>query len=268
MKTFYNPLILTLIISLFISCEKEDSLSTSFPYSYLDESDFIRNGLIGYYPFNGDTKDYSGNENDAIASNPTFTVDRYNYSTGAIQFNGIDDFLLIPNFGKLLADNEGTIVIWSKIDTPYMTYNQPKSVVLSIVDSINASFLLTSRMGTLGYSYGMYPELSSGSVTSSVNKEGFNLFILTFNDSSITKYYYTNEQYMQYSITNPKYSFGFNEDRKNQDLYLGKSIIDTFVSGTFDNYFTYFKGDIDDLLIYNRVLTEDEITYLFNLAEN
>jgi len=260
-------MILFLFISFFISCEKKESETKPSSYSYLDEPDFIKNGLIGYYPFNGDVKDYSGYANHAIGSTPTFAIDRYNHSAGAIHFNGVNDFLIIPKFGKLLVDNEGTIIIWCKIDTPYMTNNQPKAVVLSIVDSINTSFLLSSRMGTLEYSFGNYPGLGGGSVVSSINKEGFNLFVLSFTDNSITTYDYVNGVYQKGTTSNPRYSFGFNGNRKEQDLYLGKSIIDTFDSDTFANFFTYFKGDIDDLLIYNRILTDDEIKYFFNLVK-
>lgn len=266
MKAIFNSLIFLFFISFFISCEKKDSGSKS-SYSYLDESDFINDGLIGYYPFNGDLKDYSGHANNAITSNPTFAIDRYNHSAGAIHFNNVNDFLIIPEFGKSLVDNEGTIILWCKINTPYMTYNQPKSVVFSIVDSINTSFVLSSRMGALEYSFGNYPELGGGSLVSGINIEGFRLVALSFTDNSITIYDYANGSYEKETISNPKYSFGFIGDRKEQDLFLGKSIIDTFDSETFDNYFTYFKGDIDDLLIYNRILTEDEIAYFFNLVK-
>jgi hypothetical protein len=122
-------------------------------------------------------------------------------------------------------------------------------------------------MGALEYSFGNYPGLSGGGVVSSINKEGFKLVVLSFTDNSITTYDYVNGLYTKETISNPIYSFGFIGVRKEQDLYLGKSIIDTFDSDTFDNFFMYFKGDIDDLLIYNRILTDDEIIYIFNLVK-
>jgi Concanavalin A-like lectin/glucanases superfamily len=267
MKTYYNSLTLFLFIFLFISCEKKDSESKPSSYSYLNEPDFIKNGLIGYYPFNGDLKDYSGHANHATGTSTTFNVDRFNNSAGAIHFNGINDFVIIPNFSKSLVNNEGTIVIWSKVDTPYLTNNQLKSVVLSIVDSVNTCFLLSYGMGGLEYSIGNYPGLGGGSIVSNINENGFRLFVLSFTDTCITIYDYENGVYQKGTRTNPKYSFGFIGNRKEQDLYLGKSIIDTFDSETFDNFFTYFKGDIDDLLIYNRILTDDEIKYFFNLIK-
>jgi hypothetical protein len=110
-------------------------------------------------------------------------------------------------------------------------------------------------MGTLEYAFGNYPGLGGGNIVSGTNIEGFKLFALSFADNSITMYDYTNGDYQKETRSNPRYSFGFTGDRKEQDLYLGKSIIDTFDSETFDHYFNYFKGDIDDLLIYNRILT-------------
>lgn len=270
MKAVSKAMILFLFISLFISCDKKDLESNSALalYSYLEEPNFIKEGLIGYYPFNGDVKDYSGYANHIIASNPTFEADRYNHSAGAVHFNGIDDFLLIPNFGKSLDHNEGTIIIWFKMDPSFVTPNPLKSVVFSIVDSVNTSFLLSSSMGDLCYSIGIYPGLGGGSLLSSINKDGYNLFVLSITDSSITIYDYANGVYTKETRSNPKYSFGFNGNRKVQDLYLGKSIIDTFNSDTFDNIFTYFNGNIDDILIYNRILKDDEIKYFFNLAKH
>lgn len=266
MKTFYNSLKLVLFISLLISCDKKDSELKS-SYSYYNEPSFIKNGLVGYYPFNGDLKDYSGQANHAIGTYTTFSFDRFNNSDGAIHFNGINDFITINNFSKSLDNNEGTILIWSKIETPYLTNNQHKSVVLSIVDSVNSCFLLSYGMGSLHYSIGNYPGLGGGSVESNINENGFKLFVVSFSDNCITIYDNVNEVFQKITRSNPKYSFGFNGNRKEQDLYLGKSIIETFDSETFDNTFSYLKGDIDDLLIYNRILTDDEIMYFFNLIK-
>jgi hypothetical protein len=267
MKTIFNLLVLLQFI-FFISCEKKQPEPLLKPFNYLDEPDFVKDGLIGYYPFNGDTKDYSGSENHAIASNPTYAVDRYNYSNGAIHFNGIDNFLTIPGFGLLLNGTEGTILIWSKSDTHYINTGQPKPVIFSLVDSIHTSFLLSANMGFLEYSFGNYPKLGGGSVNTTVNINGFKLFAFSFRDESITMYDYGNGIYTENTISNPAYSFGFAGDRKEQDLYLGKSIIEAFDSDTFDVFFTYFKGEIDDLLIYDRILTENEIKLLFSLAIN
>jgi hypothetical protein len=265
MKAICNSLILVILIPFFISCEKKDSDSSS--YSYFNEPDFVKQGLIGYYPFNGDVKDYSGFANHAAGSNPTFTPDRFNYSSGAIHFNGVNDFLRIPKSGNSFVNNEGTIILWCKIDTSNVTNDQTKCVVLSIVDSLNTSFLLSSRMGALEYSFGNYPTLGGAGVISGIHMEGFKFFVLTFTDNSVTIYDYIDGSYHTETRSNPVYSFGFNGDRKEQDIYLGKSMIEAFDSETFDNYFTWFKGDIDDLLIYNRILTDDEIMYFFNLRK-
>lgn len=263
MKAIFNTLFLLVLISLFISCEKKDSVSDT-SHGYLDEPEFIKEGLIGYYPFNGDIKDYSGYAYHAVGSNPTFASDRNKHSAGAIHFNGISDFLIIPDFGNTLVHNEGTIVLWCKTEPSNIANSQSESVVFSMVDSIRSSFLFSSRMGAFEYSFGNYPLLGGGSLLSGIDKEGFKLFVLSFTDNSITLYDYANGVYQKETRSNAGYSFGFTGDRMDQDLYLGKSMIETFDSDAFDHIFTYFKGDIDDLLIYDRILTDDEIAYFFN----
>ncbi len=48
---------------------------------------FLTNGLVAYYPFNGDANDASGNGNDGIVVHPgTFISDRFGVSQGAVQF--------------------------------------------------------------------------------------------------------------------------------------------------------------------------------------
>lgn len=268
MKTNCQSIVFLLFIVLFTSCNQEEEAIPS-PQSYLDKPSFITDGLVAYYPFNGNIADYSGNGIDAIALNPKYSEDRYNISGGSIHFNGVDDYVQIPGFGQLFVNNEGTLIIWSKNEPPYITSsNDPLPVILSLVDSVNACFMLFSFSHAVGCSFGTYPSLSASSEIDGANQGGFTLSVISFTDNGITAYYYSNGHYTTWSLSNQNNSFGFAETRNNQDLYLGKSPIDTFDSDPFDFFFTNFEGDIDDLLIYNRTLTQEEIISIFNLIEN
>jgi hypothetical protein len=264
MKTLCHSLILSLFVSLFMSCEKD---TPKISFSYLDESGFVKNGLIGYYPFNGDVKDYSGNAHDAIGSNLTFTTDRYNYANGAIHFDGVNDFLRIPNWSKSLEKDECTLVAWCKNDTSYTKSYELKSAIISMVDSTHTCFLLSTMGNYYWCAYGNFPKLGGGTMSSDFKKEGFQVFVFSFTDSSITIYDQCYSSFSKTTIRNQKHVFDFFGNRKEQDLYLGKSVINAFDSEPFKNFFTWFKGDIDDLLIYNRILTHDEVMYFFNEAK-
>src|SRR5450432_4011795 len=62
----------------------------------------LNNGLIAYYPFNGNANDATGNGNNGIPMNGVqLTTDRFGNPNSAYLFDGIDDYILINDNGKL-----------------------------------------------------------------------------------------------------------------------------------------------------------------------
>src|SRR5690349_4831805 len=93
-SSFKVCLVIIFTILMFSSCTKESRThdkgtfqSTSDLNSVID----LENGLVGYYPFSGNTLDSSGHHNDVIFNNATPTKDRFGNRKGAYLFNGIDN---------------------------------------------------------------------------------------------------------------------------------------------------------------------------------
>jgi PKD repeat protein len=60
----------------------------------LDSGDYIpRNGLIGWWPFNGNANDESGNGNNGLVNGAILTSDRFDINARAFGFDGINDFI-------------------------------------------------------------------------------------------------------------------------------------------------------------------------------
>ncbi|MEN9332697.1 MAG: hypothetical protein RLZZ94_1787 [Bacteroidota bacterium] len=55
------------------------------------------NGLVGWWPFNGNANDESGNGNNGVVNSATLASDRVGNSTSAYNFNGQNNFINIPN---------------------------------------------------------------------------------------------------------------------------------------------------------------------------
>ena len=55
------------------------------------EPEFLKKGLVAYYPFNGNAEDESGNGNDGEVKGATLTDDRHGKLNSAYQFNGGSD---------------------------------------------------------------------------------------------------------------------------------------------------------------------------------
>ena len=54
--------------------------------------------LVGYWPFNGNANDESGNGNDgAVNGATTLTIDRFGNSNSAYAFDGINDYIGIAS---------------------------------------------------------------------------------------------------------------------------------------------------------------------------
>ena len=54
-------------------------------------------GLVGYWPFNGNANDESGNGNNGTVNGATLTSDRFGVANKAYSFDGIDDWIEIPS---------------------------------------------------------------------------------------------------------------------------------------------------------------------------
>lgn len=102
MKIFFRICILLLffppriLLSQCIWCGQNDSLNTN---------------MFFCIPIDNNIADYSG-LNAGIGTNSTFSTDRFNNSTGALQFNGTNSYMIIPSTMPNL--DEFTLSVWLK----------------------------------------------------------------------------------------------------------------------------------------------------------
>ena len=54
-------------------------------------------GLVGWWKFDGDATDSSGNGNDGTVNGATLTTDRHGQANEAYSFDGVDDYILVPH---------------------------------------------------------------------------------------------------------------------------------------------------------------------------
>ena len=97
-----NLLLATLVITTLLTC------TSSFSQSGLN------NGLMAYYPFNGNALDSSGNNNNPIYNNATLTTDRFGNANSAYSFNGLNSYMDIPNSSSLQMGKNASISLWVK----------------------------------------------------------------------------------------------------------------------------------------------------------
>jgi hypothetical protein len=203
------------------------------------------NGLVGYWPFNGNANDESGNGNNGtLQGNISFETDRFNNLNNAIKFNSTTDIMCTTN--SFSNPNSLTISIWVK-----SLANSEGDFLVSFNNgqcSHNGSwdrvlYLTETQLGCFTYN-GFNNYLST---TGSFKDGTWHHFAVTLGVSG-RKIYADGQLVIQDNTTT------------GQD-YSGFWRIGGLSPNNVNNSSTSFY---DDLLIYNRVLTAEEITALYN----
>jgi hypothetical protein len=59
----------------------------------LGDGSELERGLVGWWKFDGDATDSSGNGNNGTVNGVTLTNDRHGQANGAYSFDGVDDYI-------------------------------------------------------------------------------------------------------------------------------------------------------------------------------
>jgi len=105
---------------------KQFLLSLLLFFSYLGYAQQIpsyipSNGLIGWWPFNGNANDESGNGNDGTVNGAVLTEDRFGNENSAYSFDGIDDFINAGYVNEISGSSQLSVSYWinSPLNFPF-----------------------------------------------------------------------------------------------------------------------------------------------------
>ncbi|MBS1655247.1 MAG: hypothetical protein JSU05_10415, partial [Bacteroidetes bacterium] len=88
-------------------------LSSDLSYCQIN----LNTGLVGYYPFNGNANDASGNNNNGLTQNGVqLTSDRFGNANSAYYFDGTDDYIKVTDNGSFSTPNM-SLVIWFQTES-------------------------------------------------------------------------------------------------------------------------------------------------------
>jgi hypothetical protein len=199
----------------------------------------LKNGLVGYYPFNGNANDESGNRNNGSVIGASLTSDRNGNPNSAYFFNGRSDYISISRFSELTSVQTKTL--WINLNNIESKSNQ------YIIDEGGNNNWVQLYDGNTDN----YLELRSGSSTSSVidgkqkfvTKNTWYFIAITVNSSNVLKIYINGTL----DVSGKIYPI------KPTSITIGK----------FTGDCCYFNGIIDDVRFYNRALNEEEIQALY-----
>lgn len=217
----------------------------------------LLNGLAAYYPLCGNANDQSGNGHNGTVTGATLTADRFGNANSAYSFNGTSNFIEVPDNNLLDLSNNFTISLWMKISDYSVTLaSDPQSTVLSKPRQ--------AGMAT-GYCISAYYNLN-------LNKFSFNYNTGTSGGNQTSNAAnplntWINVIYTYDGSTSKLYKNGVLDSSSIISYVLPNFPTSLFFGKEFDNSSTskrYFKGLIDDIGIWNRALTTQEVTQLYN----
>ena len=113
-------------------------------------------GLVGWWPFNGNASDESGNGNNGTVDGATLTSDRQGKQ--AYKFDGIDDIIKINSMIDNLGTNDFSVSLWIlKNDTPI------SETLVDKLENINSSqtVSLAELIENQGFTFNQPTDLSA-----------------------------------------------------------------------------------------------------------
>jgi hypothetical protein len=214
------------------------------------------NGLVGWWPFNGNANDESGNGNNGTVNGATLTTDRFGLTSKCYEFNGstqpgsnntvilTDNVIDIPGFNAAFT-NEITISVWANV------YTSNNSEFLQRRTNNNIDFAVGCSAGLPGLHFGNVGNFNS---STSISYNSWHHYVYLY-DGSLMKIYLDGNLISQQA--------GTGQMNNNATIMnLGKYIY----FGMFTHYF-FYNGKLDDIAIWNRALTQQEITTLYILCQ-
>jgi hypothetical protein len=212
------------------------------------------NGLVGYWSFNGNANDSSPNANNGTVNGATLTTDRFGNTNSAYSFNGINNYIRINTTLLPSTPTSYTISLWYNTQN-FTAQNGNPRMLISDRNTGLSSYKYTINLSTAGHLLGGAIYNGSGTngngVTgdAGVNNNWHNA-IFIFDSSISTLYLYIDGSLVNTSTNVTHWSSGANPT--NIGYWNG------FVGAS-----GFFDGKIDDIGIWNIVLTQSEITSLY-----
>ena len=214
------------------------------------------NGIVGWWPFNGNANDESGNGNNGVSNNIVYGSDRFNNSNSTLDIAGQSNRIITINNPTNINSNVKTFSVWIKFPTTLTSglwYNEiilaeplpndGNACYLQILGN-NPSYISANSIYKFAYSACSAPNPPQLNTNSWEH-----IVCIADMNNMVFKYYLNGELTSQENIACTQNLTSWNT------IKFGNNLTDPNA---------VFAGSIDDIGIWNRALTQEEITSLFN----
>ena len=235
------------VILLLFSCTEEDQGGPPQPPA---PPPSINNGLVGFYSFEGNADDLSGHNFHGSVNGATPTANRHGSPNAAYRFDGKDDYISLGNVEEMSFGGfeDYTLAAWVQ---PAMGEGGTNIIVSKWNGGVLAGWYLAVTPEGNAISYrNVVPWTARSAV--SISSGEFVHLITSYDGEKRELYLYIN------GVLAETAPFTSQPHDRQTPVLIGALHSRHDVSG-------FYEGVIDEVRIYDRLLSSEEITYL---AEN
>jgi len=200
-----------------------------------------KTGLVGWWPFNGNANDESGNGNHGVVNGALMTSDRNGKPNSAYSFDGKTNYIKIENSQSLQITESISLVSWV-----YPLDINGIKMIISKYPTDAWSMEIGDRGGAnISFHDGIRWNFTYADTNIKLNEWQLIVGVYDYKNS-IQSIYINGKKYK---------SNKFNTRIQNSDAPV--------IIGNYNGGNVFFNGQLDDIAIYNRALTQEEITNLY-----
>ncbi len=213
---------------------------------YEDIGTATEDGLVGYWKLDGNAYDYSLNNKHGLLYGTTLAEDRQGVANKALYFDAIDDYIRVNTYDYDVLrqgheDLSWTLEAWVKPDG----------------DQLGNERVIVGRQGCHGgiYAYPTQFHFAIKTTDCWTNSQK-----IIFTPPNMQDWYYL------VAVYDNRNMYFYQNGKLVNTVYFAVTIYpygDTLYIGGITTYL--FKGTLDEIKIYNRALTKDEIKYNYDI---
>jgi Concanavalin A-like lectin/glucanases superfamily len=226
-------------------------LSTTSLFAQTD----LKNGLVACYPFNANARDESGNANNGMVNGATLTTDRFGKVNNAYYFDGISNYIEIS--ADKLQTETFSYSLWVK---PSSIPSEGIAYFLFSVGSDNGDQAIGLNKGytngTDGFTGGGYLDIGENSFCQKGTSPNINQWYNVIFVREVDKYkvYLDGELICTTALVTKK-------------PFYGNGTVKAIIGGR-NNYGQFAHCSLDDIYIYNRAITGQEVSELYEVTKS
>jgi len=223
-----------------------------------------KNGLVAHYKLDGNALDASINKNHGSVFQAKSALDRNGKSGGALSFDGIDDYVSLPDVDNLdfSINQDFSISIWVKVDSLQKDLDQVDNEIVEKWSGIDGypyvirylnqkdkalhGKISVARFG--GWNNG--GDFAGVTSKQKINDGFFHHIVLIKSEGMLYLYIDNNIDSCFKDLTSA-------DTTNNSPVYIGRR-------GSNDAHDNFLSGVVDELIFYNRSLSLKEVGQLYN----